>query len=529
MTNTDQSAALLNNRQLVQITRIVVLLCLFVLFDYGYKSLSHPSESDLKNPFLLLRVFQSQHWLVWALVGILLIAVLRFRQFWVAWPELEKGAGLRGFISLLSLVFAFAFALQGYNFYFDQGYYPDRILLLLSAALVYWRPVFVFLFLLLLFPLTGQWNEPLGGYISGTIHHALQALILFCAWFFVSIFSRHRHIQDYIFLLCVIAASVYWVPGLLKFKMNWYEVDQIHFMPIAAYAHGWLAFLSPQQLVSYTNQLIPFEKVLHALVLLIELGALICLWHKRLFLALLLIATVFHFAVFMAYGYMLWAWIIFDISLLILLLRLDSIAKLFTPLHFILSIIFILTATVWLDPPRLAWYNTPLSYSYKYEAIGQSDAHYKLSPRFFAPYGDIITMGNFRFISPGPRLVGPYGNTTELGILHGLRVVKSDEELFSLEERLGENDYDPLKADRLFNFITDYLSHYNMTLAGGMQWRHMTCCTTPPQFWSLDSENTYKGQEPIKRVIVHEVTTFFDGSELKNVRDLKLTTLDIPH
>lgn len=508
--------------------RLIVYLCLFVLLNYGYKYITHLDESCFYEPFLLIALFKQQGWPLSSLMLLLVIVGLRYGRFWINWQEIDNGLQIRNFITLLGSVLGLAFALQGYNFYFDQGYYADRILLLLLIPLIYCRPVFVFPLVLLLFLLIWQWNAPLGGFLWGTVHHALQVLILFSSWLVLNAFKQRQNSIDFVFLSCCLTASVYWVPGLLKFNMDWFTHDYIHYMPLAAYSHGWLTFLNPQQLLAYANTIIPAEKALHIIVLGFELGALVCLWRRNLFLALLIIAIVFHFGVFAAYGYMMWAWITLDIGLLILILRMKSTRDLFTLPRFILSILIILSSVWWLSPPRLAWINTPLNYTYRYQVTGDSGKHYNLSPRFFTPYGDIMTMANFRYLSPGPRLVGPYGISRNEQIVGKLRTAKSADDIFALEEGSGKNAYKEEEAEKFYAFIRNYLSHYNKARQSDHHRSDINCCKSPPNFWSLTPDKAYTGQEPLKEITITETTTFYSNGELKDIRQLVLRTIEIP-
>ncbi len=224
----------------------------------------------------------------------------------------------------------------------------------------------------------------------------------------------------------------------------------------------------------------------------------------------------------------MWAWLIFNMGLLLLLLRIDSAQQLFTPLRFILSIVLIFTATWWLEPAQLAWYNTALSYTYSYQATGVSGKKYKLSPHFFSPYGDIMTMANFRYISPEPRLVGPYGITQNPQTVQKLQTLKTASDVFMLEKSNGRVVYNAIKAAQFYAFLSDYLTHYNAYLRTAKPSFFIECCSTLAQFWSLEPEQAYTGQEPIKNLSVLEVTTFYDNVELKVIRQQLLNSLSLP-
>ena len=82
------------------------------------------------------------------LLGIIL---MRYGTLLSSWQMLEHGTVLRIFILFLAFVVAWPFVTYGYNYYFGQGHYLDRLVIALLLPLIWWRPVFVFPFLLLIY------------------------------------------------------------------------------------------------------------------------------------------------------------------------------------------------------------------------------------------------------------------------------------------------------------------------------------------------------------------------------------------
>ena len=117
---------------------------------------------------------------------------------------------------------AWHFSTYGYNYYLDQGHYLDRALLLVLAALVWWRPLFIYPFLLLAFALMWQLAEPgLGGSIFAHKLQVLHVLNLFAAFFVVHSVSGSGRTDVFLLLCCCLVATAYWVAALAKLDLNW--------------------------------------------------------------------------------------------------------------------------------------------------------------------------------------------------------------------------------------------------------------------------------------------------------------------
>ncbi len=173
MNNITTLTGLFKSNNALQIYRLSALLCLFILFNHAYLLISHLGGHGFRQNILFFSVLQRLGWMGSSVLTLSAVIGFYYGRFFIAWSELENSLALRRFITFLCIVLGGGFAIQAYNFYFSQGYYIDRFLLLMLIVLVYWRPVFVFALLFILLPLIWQWNVPLGGYLWGTLQHVL--------------------------------------------------------------------------------------------------------------------------------------------------------------------------------------------------------------------------------------------------------------------------------------------------------------------------------------------------------------------
>ncbi len=443
------------------------------------------------------------------------------------WTTIVGGAPIRACVVLICALLAWSLSTYGHNYFYDQAYAIDRVLLLALAALVAWRPGFVFPFLLLSVAMHWQIMQPSLG--SGSyLNHTLQlvhVVALFGASLLIYPLLERRYADRFWLFVCCLVAAVYWEPGISKVGIGWLDYAGLHFMPLAAYAHGWRSALAPEAIVEFANLLTAFDTPMRIFVLAIELGCIAFLAHRLWSIALLGLVMVFHLGVFVLYGYLFWTWIALDailISVLIADLRVARIA-IYSRGHLLLSMLLIGTAGYWCQPSSLAWFDSPLSYTFRYFGVGDSGVEYEVPPRFFAPYGDAFTMANFSYlINEHKVLVSPYGiaNRARIG---GLLAARDAADIFRLENELGANRYDAARAEQYYDFLTRYLEHYNR------RQRHFDAqrYAPPPQFWNHPRGRVYTGQEALRELQVVAYTTFFDGQTLSVIRRSPLRTLQL--
>jgi hypothetical protein len=136
-----------------------------------------------------------------AFVGAVGVAILK-RSPGPGWTDFEHGPRVRLLVTLQAAILAWVYALQDYNFFFDQGWPVDRLLVVAAVALVAFRPAFILPFLVLLLPLVCQLTWPIGGFSWAVPILPVRVLILCAAmWILRMVTSRVRTV-DWIFVVC---------------------------------------------------------------------------------------------------------------------------------------------------------------------------------------------------------------------------------------------------------------------------------------------------------------------------------------
>jgi len=271
--------------------------------------------------------------------GLLVLGGWYFRDIWRSWDVLEHGQLIRPFVTLTAAVLAWRFSTYNYNFYFNQGHLLDRLLLIGLVPLIWWRPVFVFPFLLLLCAVIWQFAIPLGQYSWAQQYMPIRLLTLFGATLLLTAITGRRLGNHYVFLACCLVMAHYWVPGVGKLAIDWTSQGHVYNLLPSTYANGWLGFLEPERISAIARAIARLDSLILFFTLLFQLGAIIALWRRQLLIALLCIYPLFHLAIFSLSGIFFWQWIIVEAALAVLVSRFGgSGTNVFTWRYFIVPV-----------------------------------------------------------------------------------------------------------------------------------------------------------------------------------------------
>jgi hypothetical protein len=505
-------------------------LLLFILLDWSLKYLTKIPEKAYFSSSVSLEFFRHSPFLLASLLLFVAVVIFYRASLLGKWQQLQCGNWLRGFVAFLALLIVWPVATHGYNFYFDQAYVADRLLLVALWFLLVWRPVFIFPLLCLLFTLLWQFKFPMyGGSILAHKLQVMNVLTLFSACYLYFVFTGVRRTESFVVITCCLVAGAYWLPALTKIKLGWLAHGDISFIPIAAYTHGWLSFLPISQLVDFANTLSWFDWPFKIFVLVVEGSFIAFLWKRRLAQYLLLGIMFFHLGVFLLMGFFFWTWIALDAALLVLL-TLDSRKlqwQIFSPLNLAVSVLLIGFSAYWAKPPALGWFDTRLTYTFDLQATTEDGKLVLLAPTFFAPYEDVFTMAAFSYLIQDHNvLVAPYSVTQSSDIASFLDTTQHADEVFAFEKSHGRNRFKAQPSERFYGFLSAYLSSYNrdpqalIELYSFAPWR---------QFWSFKGVDRKQlaGQKIVKVAVVAQ-TNLFDGFNLKVIRQQTLKTINIP-
>ena len=423
---------------------------------------------------------------------------------------------------------AWRYATYDYNLYFDRAHYADRLLLVALVGLIWYRPIFLLPFVLELSAVVWQLDYPLVGQHPWThMHLIMGVLVLSLAAFLLHAATGSRKTANYVFVLLCLIAAIYWWGGFNKVRMGWLTHGHLYLMTLSAYANGWLGHLPSETVVSYAHFLRWFDWPMIAFTVVIEVLIMFVWWRRWTVLFSLAGWVAFHLAVFATTGMFFWLWIAMETFLLVWLMRSKLLkeAPVYTANHLVLSTALVVTGILWTRPTNLSWFDTPMCYTYRFEAVGESGRKYPLPTATFAPYDNAFTLGNFKYLNPDPGVVHIWGVTQHLPTAERLVKIDHPDQALALEAEIGTSIYDPAKAARLDDFIGRFFANFNDR---GHKHTALSIVHAPRHLCNTSPHEDFIGQERIERVDVHHVTTFYNGQTYKVVRDHVIHSVPIP-
>ena len=507
---------------------VVLLVCVFVILDRWLLRAFGLPEKHYFRPCIGWETLK--HWAGTGplVLGLVLAAgALLFRRLIQPWTRLQHGRRLRWFITWTALILAWTFASYDYNLYVDQGHYADRFLLLALVVLIWCRPVFVFPYLVLLIAVSHQFHHPWGMDSETEYTLLVQVLVVFWAAFLLSALLGRPYLREGIFVVCCLVASRYWFPGLGKIHINWVTYGHVENLWVGAYVNGWLASWSPERILAGARWLARLDPVIVFLTMVLQCGALFFLW-RRSCLAMFATAWIgFHLLVFIMSGIFLWKWVLLLPALLALFYfpKGSAPVPIFGRSHFLLSLLLIGGSMVWARPARMWWFDTRLYYTFQYEAVSEKGQRYFLYPGFFAPYDRAFVLGQWEFLSPEPRLVSSWGSTKRRVVADALDQPLPPEEVFALERRLGTTFHHQELGERFERFIRRFFENLNRRQIKG-SW--LGPLAAPPHLWTAKTNAKFLPGDPIRKVLVRHLTTFYDGASIREIRTELAREIEIP-
>ena len=440
---------------------------------------------------------------------------------WVVFPKYKA---IRFLVLLAAFILAWVYSTYDLNLYSNQWHISDRLLLVFLLPLIWWRPVFVWPFILFLFPIIEQLTA-VEGFSWAIPFLPFQVLTCFAVYFLLYVLTKSNRAKDFLFFVTLIYITHYWNSGCFKLNMFWVLNDQVNFLMPNTYANGWLGFLPPEQMAAFAKSLSVLNPFIRPMVVFLEIGCMFVLFHRQLPKIILIGLIGFHAGVFVYSGICFWVWMLMDFGLLLLFIRKDAFAEIFKfkYVHLALFLVLLYFNRFWQKTQPLSWFDVPMTYTYIIEAKTEDGKLYNLPPNFFAPFDFQFTLGNMGYLNKNQIMPIVWGASSEENAKWFLET-QTSEEIFEREKTKGEVGYDEKRSAAFGKFMQQYIKNWNERLTKN-NW--LTALQPPRYLWTFPKDPFPEGGKRITEITVFELTTLFQNGKYSELRKRALQRMVI--
>lgn len=527
----------------------LLLIGYFFFHNILFHSLRKLTEENFINNTSIIIAGLNSISLVLFIIFVLVILLPRYKLF--EWNNFDN-ISIKYFIFILSFAIFWEASFLEMNYYYNDDFTIDKILLIISAILILRNSIFTFIFLLLALLIFYSTQFPLGSMVWTGIRPAYEILMLFVVFMIVKRF-RDVHTNIFILLAITLHAANYFIPGIAKIEIspNWYEwtfLNELNNLFISSYVNGWLGFLSEELIISIAQLLDKTEVLVTVGTMVIQLGALFLLYTKRVSIVFFIGFELLHLGIFFASGIFFWAWIIVNLGFIYLVKKLpkDSLEFLYSKQTFGVFIAVVLLSPLAYKPVALGWWDARVNTIYDFYATTESGEKIRLNRNDFSPYDTIFTQNRLYYLSDEKVATNTYGVIQRDEMLYGnlfstlinyvakpilgrepsqykndsyelyvrLEEARSVDDVKNITHQYGINYFDKDKRGSLKEFVKTYFENYNK-VEQKHSWYHKL--GAPYHIYDFSAKRL-KGGEKIKKVEVYKTNIWWNKEEGKIVR-----------
>jgi hypothetical protein len=490
-------------------------------------------RSAYEDGSIVLGMLQHQPTLLMLLLGVLPLIVFRKR---ISWDLIDVSMKMRNFIWIVAAVMGVTFIFSGYNYYYDQSFLLDRVVLVVLLLLIRAHPGFLFPFVVTMMAFALQIHHPLPEAMWNWPDKRMPTHLLFAfVWFvYLRIFVRTDHRLP-IILAVFVAGSTYVHAGLSKLAIGpelstWLLDNPTSNIFVSAYQNGnWLGQLSVPQVVDIAGFLSKIDLFNNGYTLVAEIGAAMMLLDRRVARLFLGACALLHVGILASSGIFFWKWIIVDIAMIwyvgslwkwgmplvsagnLRALALAALTFAFAMTHFkTTGILF-------------AWWDTRHAQFFSYEVETESGERYSLDPRYFEPYDVMFVQSRFYYILPQPVLSGTYGTTHRYPVFEALQRL-GVEHLPGIYERYAINFF---QSDRRYDFGRFIQRYVTAAMRRDRKEFLPSWLSVPYHFQTTFPADNYPGDSKIETVHVYFEQHFYDGTQIVDLQRTEVMAVPI--
>ncbi|WP_339742007.1 hypothetical protein [uncultured Rubinisphaera sp.] len=439
---------------------------------------------------------------------------------------------LRLLMSVAAFTLCWTASTYPYNYYYDKLHLIDRLFVGILWGGFVFRPGIAPLLLFVVVCSINQF-DPLFGTLSWTDKLVPTGLLLI---FLSALLLRtigKQTATGHSLLICflLLVSSHYFIPGLGKLEIRWWEHARIYNIIYAAYQNGWLASLDETQFHEIVKLVKPWNGVMVVFTLIVEVGAMFVFFSKRIAIFLCAGWSMLHIGIFIFSGICFWKWLMVDLSMLVTICYMPlGISKImFGFRQGLVMLVLILTSWYTLKPVNLAWFDTQVVHTYQFELTGKSGVKYNISKSFFKPYALVFSQNRLGFLSNQNLLTGTYGMTIDPQLADLLSENKINcQDLIQLKKYRLEQMNDEARTNAFEKYISTYFHNINKNIRFTHSRNYPYLTGFPLHIWTFSKGNDYNFQEIITKVDIYLLTTISHDNNTEVCSRILLDTVSIP-
>ncbi len=431
---------------------IFLALVLYYVLSVSLNLATSLNEAIFYGDSILVEALANSKRYLLAAGTVCIFTLLTFRLTWV---EIDRDYSIRILIFTAIAVIVWMRALYAFNFYYQQSHLSDRFLLLILGVAVFFRPAFIFLFVLVASSINRQFYYPFAINIEWTDIIFYQLFILLGSYLMVYRYRKDMGSHTFIFLAYCLILSNYFIPGITKILISphyyeWYLYDKVVNFSASAYLNGWEIWGNEDTLFDWLPVLNRYQLLFTLATFIVEIGSVIAFLHRNIFLGLIILRLLFHIGVFLLTGDSFWNWIVLNTALLIHFWYLDISNKilLFKSFHLKLLSIICISAGVYLFQARdgLGWFDSKYSNYYQMYAENSEGEQEILEGSIFSPYDIYFMKTHFYFLHRDSILSRTYGSVKNYNLYAALDSMTNVQYLGDIKKRFGKSEFDEQKT-----------------------------------------------------------------------------------
>lgn len=413
---------------------------------------------EINSSFLLLNIDTSYRFF-WFFSVIIIFYILSLIKFKLNWSIVSKEIKL--IVMLSTIVLTWSTVFSDYNYYEDNWFFFDRILLLVMCILVYFKPSVIFLYILYFFVFIEQFD-----YFSfwgfSLTHTIVLIYILFLTWVYIILhkISNKKVNSNILFLMFLgMIMSWYFLAGISKLNYNWLNLNITYNLFAIRLDYGWLSFLNFQTIEKLGALVLKYNYQIQIITLIIELVLpLIIIINKRILIFCLISVIIFHLSVFALTGILFWQWIVIELLLIYINYRKSFTTSKPKYLFYCYYLFVLLIAKDYLGVIQLGWLDSTVVHKHKFILENKDGLKTNLNSTFFAPFHTSFSKDKFYFLDSTKIVSGTFGGIYRKNLIP-LNNQNNKDSIFNRINKVGNINFNNKKKQEFIKFLKTFIDN----------------------------------------------------------------------